>query len=52
MDDLYGGAYHVFDTLLSKSGIEREIIDITDVTVLHKYIRKNTKVRKRYSLRA
>ena len=44
-NDLYGGIYQMFTEILPEFGVEIEFIDIAaDVNVIHKHVKKNTKV--------
>jgi len=44
MSDVYGGVYRMFNQVLPDAGIIVDFIDLTDVNVLHKLVKNNTKV--------
>ncbi|MDP7037910.1 MAG: cystathionine gamma-synthase [Myxococcota bacterium] len=42
-DDLYGGTYRLFDKVLAKMGLEFSFVDLTDLSLLEKSFKPNTK---------
>ncbi|XP_064386612.1 putative cystathionine gamma-lyase 2 isoform X1 [Halichondria panicea] len=44
MDDCYGGTYRFFTAIMSKYGIECDFIDLTDISLMEKTIKPNTKM--------
>lgn len=48
MGDLYGGVYRIFNEILPDSGVQVDFVDLTDVSVIHKLVKKNTKVSERF----
>lgn len=42
-DDIYGGTYRVITKIFSKWGLEFDFVDTTDLSIVKKYIKKNTK---------
>ncbi|MFK8136869.1 MAG: cystathionine gamma-synthase [Bdellovibrionales bacterium] len=43
-DDLYGGTFRLFDKILRHNGIEMDFIDLTNLELLEKTIKPNTKM--------
>ena len=43
-NDLYGGSYRMFKRVFEKYGIKFHFVDLTDVSILHTLINKNTKL--------
>lgn len=43
-DDIYGGTNRLFNKVIARQGIEIDLIDATDLNVLKKALKPNTKV--------
>lgn len=43
-DDIYGGTNRLFNKVIARQGIEVDLIDATDLNVLKKALKPNTKV--------